>query len=128
MTHLTPADDTEAARIKTCKGFGAGAFLTAIPRLPMFKMEPKDFRSALRLRLGMDQPFIFTRCCCRCGQLVDRRGYHYLECTGANATDDVETLADLSCTFSRTHSHMNAFVFLVQTRVHMNTCVKHAFT
>jgi hypothetical protein len=65
------------------KGYGASAWLTAIPKLPLYQLEPAEFRTALRFRLGMEQPAIFTSCPCACGHCPtpDAQGNHYVCCT-----------------------------------------------
>lgn len=72
------------ARILSCKGKDAGAWLNAIPKLPIFTLEPADARIAFRFYLGMTQPCVTpgTTCACVRGPTVDPRGYHYL-CCGA---------------------------------------------
>jgi hypothetical protein len=84
--HEMAAEDTEAnkhlARIKSCKGYGASHWLTAIPKVGCFRMEPADFVCALRFRLRMKQPCIFAGSTCRaCHTAVDEYGDHYLTCT-----------------------------------------------
>ena len=66
----------------SCKGRDAGAFLNAIPKLPVFTIEPADFRIALRLRLGMRQLCILPGTVCACSRhpTIDPYGNHYLEC------------------------------------------------
>jgi hypothetical protein len=76
--------DHDTARLRSCKGYGASAWLSAIPKLPMYVMKPAIFRVALRLRLGMTQSCIFNTVCSGCqGRrgAPDPRGDHYLTCT-----------------------------------------------
>ena len=65
-------DETSAAdraRLRSCAGKYAGAWLNCIPKLALFRMSPADFRACLRLRLGLEQLCIRTDVKCRCGVL-----------------------------------------------------------
>ena len=82
LARQSEAPERNLARILSCKGKDAGAFLNAIPKLPVFAIEPADFRIILRLRLGMKQSCIIPGTVCACSRHtpIDPHGHHYLEC------------------------------------------------
>ena len=67
--------------MRSCGGPKASSFLNAIPKVPLFQIGAADFRTILRLRLGLPQPCIRTGVKCRCGQFPNALGMHYLNCT-----------------------------------------------
>ena len=81
---LEGGDDASRARLRSTAAPKAGAFLNCIPKIPIFKMGSADFRSCLRLRLGMPQLCVRTDIKCRCGKYPDAEGIHYLTCTHGN--------------------------------------------
>ena len=81
---LEGGDDRTRARLRSASAPKAGAFLNCIPKIPIFKMGSADYRSCLRLRLGMPQLCVRTDVKCRCGQYPDAEGVHYLTCTHGN--------------------------------------------
>jgi hypothetical protein len=83
LMDLARASDRPAknvARILSCKGRDSGAWLNAIPKLPVFELQPADARIAFRLRLGMTQQCIIPGSYCVCGERPDPYGDHYLSC------------------------------------------------
>ena len=81
---LEGGDDASRARLRSTAAPKAGAFLNCIPKIPIFKMGSADYRSCLRLRLGMPQLCVRTDIKCRCGEYPDAEGIHYLTCTHGN--------------------------------------------
>ena len=47
-------------------------------------MSPAEFRTCLRLRLGLEQPSIRTDVKCKCGAFPDPYGVHYLTCSAGS--------------------------------------------
>ena len=84
---LESAMDKDRARLRSCAGPKASSWLNCIPKIPLFKMESADYRSCLRLRLGLPQLCIRTDVKCRCGTFPDAEGIHYLTCTHGNHLD-----------------------------------------
>ena len=78
---LDEATAADRARLRSCAGKYAGAWLNCIPSIALFRMSPVDFRICLRLRLGMEQLSIRTDVKCRCGVRPDAFGLHYLTCS-----------------------------------------------
>jgi hypothetical protein len=67
----------------SCSGKYAGSWLNAIPKYYAFRLKPEEMRTALRLRLGLEHPCIFTQLrCSGCDKrIVDAQGIHCLTCT-----------------------------------------------
>ena len=81
---LQSAGAEDRARLRSCAGPKASAWLNCIPKLALFKLAPTDFRISLRLRLGLPQLCIRTDVKCRCGTTPDPLGVHYLTCSTGN--------------------------------------------
>ena len=77
-----PADP---ARLRSCGGPSAGAWLTAILTSDMFRLDDKEFACALRRRLGLGVTAIDLQCE-GCGADLDPFGHHRCACgrTGRN--------------------------------------------
>jgi hypothetical protein len=74
------------ARIHSCAGQYAGAFLRAIPHRTSTLMTPGEFQAACLFRLGMNLPFIpaHLRCDCKRHPLVGNLGEHFHVCAKGN--------------------------------------------
>ena len=81
---LADAADDDRARLLSCGGPRADAWLNCIPKIPLFSMGSADFRACLRLRLGMELPSIRPTCRCKCGTFPDASGLHYLTCSAGD--------------------------------------------
>ena len=110
MDEVAADNVRDKARLNSCKGYGASAWLTAIPKLPLYRLEPAEFRTALRLRLGMEQPPIFiTTPCGGCKRhSVDAFGDHYLSCTrgGNHLAIRHDRVVDAFAAMMRTAGHI----------------------
>ena len=73
-------DDADKARLHSVRGYGACAWLQALPTVSWGRFIPSLFRILLRSTLGLEQALTFGGCQCACGQVVDGRAYHYLCC------------------------------------------------
>ncbi|XP_062520998.1 uncharacterized protein LOC134195922 [Corticium candelabrum] len=69
-----------AARIRSCRGRGAGSWLQAIPSAPKFVLKFSEFRVAAFLRLGIPLPYSQIVTKCDCSRSFDEHGYHLLTC------------------------------------------------
>jgi hypothetical protein len=74
---------SDRVRKLSCSGKHAGAWLNAIPKYYAFRLEAEQMKTALRLRLGLEHPAIFTdvRCAGCQEHTVDAQGVHSLTCT-----------------------------------------------
>jgi len=80
---LSSGSLADRVRKLSCSGKYAGAWLNAIPKYYAFKLTPEQMQTALRLRLGLVHPCIFTsvRCAGCEKRTVDAQGIHCLTCT-----------------------------------------------
>jgi hypothetical protein len=83
-TSTLPAVDQ--ARILSCAGQHAGAFLRAIPHPHSTLMTPCEFQTACYFRLGMNLPYLPNnlRCDCKRHPLVGNAGEHFHVCAKGN--------------------------------------------
>ena len=86
----------DAARFRSLQGKGAGAWLNAIPTSYEFALNPREFRLASRLRLGLPISVSEWITDCNCGASLDDSGYHLLTCkTGGGPVWSHESLASV---------------------------------
>ena len=73
-------DNRDAARLRSIRGKGAGAWLDSIPSSEKFALSSGNFVLAASLRLGLllSLPPWATKC--ECGKSLDVEGYHLLTC------------------------------------------------
>ena len=74
------SSDHDAARLRSCQGRGAGAWLQAIPSTENYRLKSPEFKIASYLRLGVPLPFSDCVRNCDCGVILDVFGYHLLTC------------------------------------------------
>ena len=74
------ASPTDAARLRSLGGKGAGSWLNTIPESAKFALSPYEFRLACLLRLGLSLPAVRWIEQCDCGTALDEMGYHLLTC------------------------------------------------
>ena len=79
ITNLSP---TRAAARLSSSGPCAGRHFTALPLSDTTTFSSEQFRGLLSFRLGLDLPLMSFRC--RCGQKLDRKGYHRAACSIAD--------------------------------------------
>ena len=92
MSIGTPQD---RARIQSCSGWGAGAFLAAVPSEAELSLSNTDMQLAVRLRLGL--PLAGDGAwCARCRRRVDPLGNHAHACNG-NSTIRHNRIRDKIC-------------------------------
>ncbi|XP_062508840.1 uncharacterized protein LOC134185080 [Corticium candelabrum] len=70
----------DLARLRSLRGNGAGAWLTAIPESTNLAFEPYEYRLACLLRMGLQLPAVSWIQECNCGSVLDDMGYHLLTC------------------------------------------------
>uniref|UniRef100_A0A0G4FEG0 Uncharacterized protein n=1 Tax=Chromera velia CCMP2878 TaxID=1169474 RepID=A0A0G4FEG0_9ALVE len=86
------------ARLKSCSGTGASAWLTAMPSSGWTKISPTLFTTAVRLRLGLPIPEIKRNPICACGATLDHEGQHAQTCgTGGGVWWRHEQMKDAFC-------------------------------
>jgi hypothetical protein len=73
------------ARLLSCKGKNAGAWLLAIPMDQSSVLPNAAYRTAFRLRLGLP-PVDVMPVRCHCGYDLSRDHYHHLSCNREKAT------------------------------------------
>jgi hypothetical protein len=76
---LATAPPVAQARLQACTGTGAETLFTAIPTEAAFSLSNEDMALALRMRLGQA---LLHGWCARCGQHLDRPGFHASACRG----------------------------------------------
>ena len=69
---------SDAARLRSLQGKGAGAWLNSIPSSKT--LSPGNFILAASLRLGLAVPLPHWAYNCECGKKLDPEGYHFLTC------------------------------------------------
>ena len=86
----------DAARHRSTKGKGAGAWLNAIPTSEVLALNSYEYRLASLLRLGLPIPLSDWMTTCNCGASLDSSGYHLLTCkTGGGPVWSHESLASV---------------------------------
>jgi hypothetical protein len=94
---LAAAGDRDRARILSCAGPKASAWLNCVPKIALFKLGSADYRVCLRLRLGLPQRCIKAGLKCRCGTVPDPLGIHHLCCPhGGHLTTRHEVICKAS--------------------------------
>ena len=73
------SSDHDAARLRSCQGRGAGAWLQAIPSTENYRLKSPEFKIASYLRLGVPLPFSDCVRNCDCGVILDVFGYHFID-------------------------------------------------
>ena len=68
----------DKARIKSCQGHVASAWLHAVPASEAFEIDSEMMKTALRFRLGMET--MPRQQWCLCGSRTEGAGDHYLVC------------------------------------------------
>ena len=70
----------DAARLRSIRGKGAGAWLDSIPSSEKFALSSGNFVLAASLRLGLPLSLPPWATKCECGKSLDVEGYHLLTC------------------------------------------------
>ena len=78
-------DHAERARVRSCGGSGAGAWLQAVPQDRQLTLDDLTYRQAVRLRLGQalgtpGRCGLRTRAGRRCAETLDAQGHHAHRC------------------------------------------------
>uniref|UniRef100_A0A0G4GL76 Uncharacterized protein n=1 Tax=Chromera velia CCMP2878 TaxID=1169474 RepID=A0A0G4GL76_9ALVE len=95
---LQQQSETGRARLRSCAGGPASAWLTAMPSSHWTTIAPTLFFVALRLRLGLNLPEIQRNPICACGLPLDLAGHHVQRCaTGGGIWWRHEQVKDAFC-------------------------------
>ena len=71
---------SDAARLRSLQGKGAGAWLNSLPSSKKLELSPGNFILAASLRLGLAMPLPHWADNCECRKKLDPEGYHLLTC------------------------------------------------
>ena len=74
------ANTRDAARVRSCAGPGAGAWLLTVPAHKGLELDNSTFLTACLLRLGLPLPPALTASACVCGAELDPYGDHLFCC------------------------------------------------
>jgi hypothetical protein len=77
---LDHGSDTERARFLSNNGSLAGAWLFNVPKDKYSTMSSTEFRTALKLRLGVNFHHLLPRCCCPQRNNICNNGIHLFSC------------------------------------------------
>ena len=77
---IETGSNRDAARLRSIRGKGAGAWLDSIPSSEKFALSSGNFVLAASLRLGLPLSLPPWATKCECGKSLDVEGYHLLTC------------------------------------------------
>ena len=85
----------------------ASAWLSALPSIPLFRIENGEMTVALRLRLGLPIPCLAGNYLCQCRTSLDHFGHHSLTCrNGYQRSTRHDRIASTIRDFLRALSHV----------------------